>query len=966
MKVAASLAAVGVAAAVAPPTIELNLNGVSVTKHASSIYNQEKFRTTHYSALLGTATTASINEPDIRSRQDYSESCPAHPQSSEAPTDCHLPVAFAYDHVNKEVTVQKRLYLVDNDGTTVSPPTIVTNNVPDYTKRRTYLFSYDAHDDAGNHAEGVTFGLVLNDLEPPVITPCMPDHDVVEAATHAASYNFMCTGTNANDNIDGILTPNITYTVSHMTAESHGGLLNGDDGVGAKYDPDRQHAVGVVVANAVNNIDMKAAVSTLERGLYKITIAVHDEAGFYGVEGNNNLATKDVYVSVVDTTDPVITITGGGAQTNGAQPPLEHECGTIYNDMSATVTDTYEDAVENTIVLDVANAVQEGNTSTSNCIGVYDVVYSATDTSGNDATPKTRIVQVVDTTAPIITLVGGDMELYAGRAWAEPGWRTYDSCWRGSNKDDTCPSSTSRQGVPQHNVTMSWGGRPLAACFDTVVGCMTDDDLGTYVRTYTLTDCSGNTAVETRTFTVVDDTAPIIELVGDEITYVNASHTEHYTDLGAKCEDYVGGEMNNNIKVTGNIVKREVLGVYIIQFDCEDENGNHATPKTRQVIVRDITCPVVTIEGLNVVYTEAGFPYVDAGATATDDYDGDVSHSVTTNGDQVDVQSAFYARRSCKEIKTECQQYQNATRSAARVCSDGDYYITTYVSGSYERELVWCDMATGETYKEITGVGAVVPYGSDAGSCPQHGLVMPNSSSISPGAKTHFAALFVDNTAGSTNKYLCASDSNTEEAISNDQISNAQINNKISEIGHDKISAAEPGKYIITYHAVDYSGNTECTPDRRTVIVKDTLPPVIVVHLTKKNENGILETNRIGQGNSNGEANGVGGLRAPSDQVAWAAKYGQGNMREIRSSAVVGTFGGEENPALKASGGNSYLVGGTNNWDGNPFAESSLMAEQTAPSSSNAWIIGAAVSGITGLALLASSTKSTVVVTVPV
>jgi hypothetical protein len=71
-QVAASLAAVGVAAAVAPPTIELNLNGVSVTKHASSIYNQEKFRTTHYSALLGTATTASINEPDIRSRQDYS------------------------------------------------------------------------------------------------------------------------------------------------------------------------------------------------------------------------------------------------------------------------------------------------------------------------------------------------------------------------------------------------------------------------------------------------------------------------------------------------------------------------------------------------------------------------------------------------------------------------------------------------------------------------------------------------------------------------------------------------------------------------------------------------------------------------------------------------------------------------------------------------------------------------------
>merc|ERR1711869_84451 len=38
---------------------------------------------------------------------------------------------------------------------------------------------------------------------------------------------------------------------------------------------------------------------------------------------------------------------------------------------------------------------------------------------------------------------------------------------------------------------------------------------------------------------------------------------------------------------------------------------------------------------------------------------------------------------------------------------------------------------------------------------------------------------------------------------------------------------AEVGKYVIRYYVNDKAGNDECTIRKRTIVVKDTLPPVI-------------------------------------------------------------------------------------------------------------------------------------------
>ena len=51
-------------------------------------------------------------------------------------------------------------------------------------------------------------------------------------------------------------------------------------------------------------------------------------------------------------------------------------------------------------------------------------------------------------------------------------------------------------------------------------------------------------------------------------------------------------------------------------------NGNHAAQVTRTVNVVDSNGPIITLRGSTPVTVEVGSVYVDAGATAFDNYDG--------------------------------------------------------------------------------------------------------------------------------------------------------------------------------------------------------------------------------------------------------------------------------------------------------------------------------------------------------
>merc|ERR1719409_2494234 len=90
------LAFLPLAAAMQPPRIELNLDGVE-----------------HLAQNLGT------KQPDdtaVLSRQDWTERCPAGASTTTA--QCPFPVAKAFDHQDQAVQVTTRVFLVDVNGKT--------------------------------------------------------------------------------------------------------------------------------------------------------------------------------------------------------------------------------------------------------------------------------------------------------------------------------------------------------------------------------------------------------------------------------------------------------------------------------------------------------------------------------------------------------------------------------------------------------------------------------------------------------------------------------------------------------------------------------------------------------------------------------------------------------------------------------------------------------------------------------
>ena len=59
-----------------------------------------------------------------------------------------------------------------------------------------------------------------------------------------------------------------------------------------------------------------------------------------------------------------------------------------------------------------------------------------------------------------------------------------------------------------------------------------------------------------------------------------------------------------------------------------DSSNNAAVQVTRTVNVVDTTAPVITLTGVSPVSVQVGSVYVDAGATALDNYDGPVAVTV--------------------------------------------------------------------------------------------------------------------------------------------------------------------------------------------------------------------------------------------------------------------------------------------------------------------------------------------------
>lgn len=272
----------------------------------------------------------------------------------------------------------------------------------------------------------------------------------------------------------------------------------------------------------------RGAVNTGALGNYNLTYFAKDASG-------NEAAPVTRQIIVVDMTPPVIYLIGAAAMTVFKNKP--------FIDPGATVADN----------VDINRKIYGTGTVDNTAVGVYSLIYNATDAVGNIASTVTRSVTVVeDTVKPLLELIGPqNYTISSGVNFVDLGARVTD------NADGA-------------SVIMG-------------VGVVDVNTVGNYLLTYTSTDAAGNVSANLyRYITVVLDTVrPVITLLGENPLVLTVG-PDLYSDPGAMVVDDVGG--TSTISGVG-VVSTVAAGVYAVVYNATDAAGNAAIPVYRQVIV---------------------------------------------------------------------------------------------------------------------------------------------------------------------------------------------------------------------------------------------------------------------------------------------------------------------------------------------------------------------------------------------
>jgi hypothetical protein len=210
-------------------------------------------------------------------------------------------------------------------------------------------------------------------------------------------------------------------------------------------------------------------------------------------------------------------------------------------------------------------------------------------------------ISIVKAEVPVITLLGNtEVSLELGSAYTDAGATAVD------NFDGDITSS----------IVMS---NPVDI-----------NAVGTYTVTYNVIDAAGNAASQvSRTVNITPDvTIPVITLSGGAEVSLELGST--YTDAGGTAVDNIDGDITSSI-VMVNPVDANTVGTYTVTYNVSDAAGNAAVQVSRTVnITPDVTIPVISLLGDAEMSLELGSTYTDAGVTAVDNIDGDITANIAT------------------------------------------------------------------------------------------------------------------------------------------------------------------------------------------------------------------------------------------------------------------------------------------------------------------------------------------------
>ena len=407
-------------------------------------------------------------------------------------------------------------------------------------------------------------GATASDVEDGVIPPgnIVIDATAVNTAVvgiYSVTYNVDDSDTNSATEV--IRTVEVVDTTLPVITLNTPGTQTIEVGVayselGATANDNHYGAISPVVIDAT-------AVNTAVVGIYSVTYNIDD--------ANSNSATEVTRtVEVVDTTLPVITLNTPGTQTI--------EVGVAYSELGATATDNHYGAIS-PVVID-ATAV---NTAV---VGIYSVTYNIDDANSNSAIEVTRTVEVVDTTDPVIVLVGANPQvLEVEDAYSELG----------------ATASDNHYGAISPVVIDATG--------------VTAGTIGSYSVTYNIDDVNGRSATEvTRTVNVVDTTDPIaIAVAGPIVINLNGvtSITPQDVDNGSS-DNYVAGGII--LSLDKSSFSCADLGPNTVTLTVKDSSDNTATASVVVNVIDDVAPMNVALVNPTYVHP-TGTAYVEQGFT---------------------------------------------------------------------------------------------------------------------------------------------------------------------------------------------------------------------------------------------------------------------------------------------------------------------------------------------------------------
>jgi hypothetical protein len=196
------------------------------------------------------------------------------------------------------------------------------------------------------------------------------------------------------------------------------------------------------------------------------------------------------------------------------------------------------------------------------------IYYCAADMAGNLSMPKSQSIKI-DKTPPVVSFAADGNE-----AWA----KTVSTAL--TVEDD-------RSGVNFATSKYAWSQStqvPDEGWIDFSSGDViekTDGDGEWYLHVQ-VADNAGNYRVTRSNKFLLDNSKPVIALIGDAVVSVN--HNDVYNEPGAVAVDEYHGSLTEDIQITGN-VDTGTVGTYIVRYNVVDILGNAADEVTRTVQV---------------------------------------------------------------------------------------------------------------------------------------------------------------------------------------------------------------------------------------------------------------------------------------------------------------------------------------------------------------------------------------------